>query len=386
MKKGKAKKFSKVLTSQEMNNVADIRQPDILARCVSIDLEVDPEKAKIFSFAAVVSDIEKQSLVAKGNVVTALQELNDYCRSFDHVIGHNILRHDLPYLAAASPRFVRLAEAPIDTLWLNPLAFPRNPYHHLVKHYQDGRLQTGHVNDPEFDARLVFEVLGNQIAEFRRLNEMSPDALVAYHYLCCRAPNSGGFDRLFSEIRGAACPTQSEAEGAIRLLLEGQACSAVVEQTLTRLEDSSLCWSMAYALSWISVAGGDSVMPPRVRMQFLEASRIVKALRDNNCGDQSCSYCRSNNDPKQALKKWFGFESFRPEPIDEFGRPLQERIVESAMKGESLLGILPTGTGKSICYQIPALSRFDKTGALTGLRNLRSGNCREGLSHRAVPI
>lgn len=35
------------------------------------------------------------------------------------------------------------------------------------------------------------------------------------------------------------------------------------------------------------------------------------------------------------------------------------------MEGESLLGILPTGTGKSICYQIPALSRFDKTGALT---------------------
>jgi ATP-dependent DNA helicase RecQ len=51
--------------------------------------------------------------------------------------------------------------------------------------------------------------------------------------------------------------------------------------------------------------------------------------------------------------------------MDEFGRPLQERIVESAMAGVSLLGILPTGTGKSICYQIPALSRFDKTGALT---------------------
>ncbi len=47
------------------------------------------------------------------------------------------------------------------------------------------------------------------------------------------------------------------------------------------------------------------------------------------------------------------------------GRPLQERIVDDAMQGESILGILPTGTGKSVCYQIPALSRFDKTGALT---------------------
>ena len=35
------------------------------------------------------------------------------------------------------------------------------------------------------------------------------------------------------------------------------------------------------------------------------------------------------------------------------------------MAGEHVLGILPTGTGKSLCYQIPALSRYDKTGALT---------------------
>ncbi|MCO5154201.1 DEAD/DEAH box helicase, partial [Shinella sp.] len=35
------------------------------------------------------------------------------------------------------------------------------------------------------------------------------------------------------------------------------------------------------------------------------------------------------------------------------------------MRGSSVLGILPTSTGKSVCYQIPALSKFDKTGALT---------------------
>ena len=35
------------------------------------------------------------------------------------------------------------------------------------------------------------------------------------------------------------------------------------------------------------------------------------------------------------------------------------------MAGNHVLGILPTGTGKSLCYQIPALSRHDKTGALT---------------------
>jgi len=348
-----------------MNKAANIGRWDVLSRSVSIDLEVDPEKAKIFALAAVVQDPDAPKVVAKNNIEAALAKLDAFCQGFDHVIGHNILRHDLPHLAAVSPRFVALADAPIDTLWLNPLAFPRNPYHHLVKHYQDGRLQTGHVNDPEFDARLVFEVLENQIGAFADLNRKSPDALAAYHFLCCRSPQSGGFDQLFADIRGCAKPGTEEARGAIKRLLDGSACSSMLAGTLARLDDTSLGWPMAYALSWISVAGGDSVMPPWVRAQFSDAARIVRKLRDNNCGDDGCSYCHTNNDPKMALDRWFGFEDFRPEPADEFGRPLQEVIVSSAMKGESLLGILPTGTGKSICYQIPALSRFDKTGALT---------------------
>lgn len=256
-----------------------------MGRCVSIDLEVDPEKARIFAFAAVTRDPTTPGFVAKGKVEANLSKLGAFCHGFEHVIGHNILRHDLPYLAAASPNFVELARAPIDTLWLNPLAFPRNPYHHLVKHYQDGRLQTGHVNDPEFDARLVFEVLENQINAFSALNRTSPDALTAYYYLCCRDPQSGGFDRLFSLIRDASKPGKEEAHGAIRRLLKTTSCSTMVETLLERLDETSLGWPAAYALSWISVAGGDSVMPPWVRAQFRDAARIVRDLRDTNCGD-----------------------------------------------------------------------------------------------------
>ena len=106
-------------------------------------------------------------------------------------------------------------------------------------------------------------------------------------------------------------------------------------------------------------------MPPWVRMQFPQAGLIVRHLRDTNCGDPACVWCADKNDPNKALERWFGFPAFRPEPVDEMGRPLQERIVAEAMAGKSVLGILPTGTGKSVCYQIPALSRFDKTGALT---------------------
>ena len=221
------------------------------------------------------------------------------------------------------------------------------------------------MNDPEQDARLVFKVLKNQLEALADLDTKTPDALLAYHYLTTRMENSAGFDAVFNHIRAAEVSEPAEAENAIRRLLNGRACGRQIEQVLERLSSPQLGWPTAYALSWISVAGGESVMPPWVRMQFREASQIVRHLRDPSCDDPDCAWCRENNDPKRALSRWFGFASFRPKPADETGQPLQERIVNEAMRDRSILGILPTGTGKSVCYQIPALSKFDKTGALT---------------------
>lgn len=337
----------------------------LLSRCVSIDLEVDPRTAQIFAFAAVRDGDFQPILSRKGELERSLDRLEQCLSDTDYVIGHNILRHDLPHLAAARPKLAGLVRAPIDTLWLNPLAFPRNPYHHLVKHYHDGRLQAGHVNDPELDARLVFQVLGNQIEAFQRLNADETDALTIYHFLTTRSEMSAGFNAVFRNIRGLSAPTAQEAQGAIRRLLAQRACNQRVEELLERLSNPQMGWPMAYALAWMSVAGGESVMPPWVRAQFSEASNIVRDLRDNDCGGPDCGWCREMNDPKRALARWFGFESFRPQPVDHLGLPLQERIVEEAMRGQSVLGILPTGTGKSVCYQIPAMSRFEKVGALT---------------------
>ena len=92
---------------------------------------------------------------------------------------------------------------------------------------------------------------------------------------------------------------------------------------------------------------------------------MVQSLRDTACTDPACGWCRERHDAVKELTRWFGFESFRPEPADAHGKPLQQSIVEAAMARRHVLAILPTGTGKSLCYQIPALSRFDKTGALT---------------------
>ncbi|MCP5389821.1 MAG: RecQ family ATP-dependent DNA helicase [Novosphingobium sp.] len=176
---------------------------------------------------------------------------------------------------------------------------------------------------------------------------------------------SAGFDAVFSDIRKAPKPDRSEALAAIQTLLVGKACGAQVEALLKQLSDPLMGWPTAYALAWISVSGGESVMPPWVRSAFPQAALIVRELRDTNCRESACGWCVEMNNPVGALKKWFGFDGYRPQPADSAGRPLQEVIVSEAMRHANVLGILPTGTGKTVCYQVPALSLYEKTGALT---------------------
>lgn len=173
----------------------ETRHGDLLSRCLAVDLEVDPSTARVFAIAAVCHD-DRPAINTRGMpTARQLDELEAAVRDVEHPIGHNFLQHDMEHLIAVRPQFAGLMEAPIDTLWLNPLAFPRNPYHHLVKHYQDGRLAKGHVNDPELDARLVFEVLANQLDAFSALGARHPEALAAYHYLTTRLDREQGFQR-----------------------------------------------------------------------------------------------------------------------------------------------------------------------------------------------
>lgn len=50
--------------------------------------------------------------------------------------------------------------------------------------------------------------------------------------------------------------------------------------------------------------------------------------------------------PKEVLNKYYGYDEFRP---------LQEEIINSVLAGHDTLAILPTGGGKSICFQVPTL-------------------------------
>ena len=325
------------------------------SRCLSLDLEVGKQDRRIHAFAAVRPDVDQPVVFHGGDLAAALAALDEFADGADFLLGHNLIDFDLPHLKAVKPDLRLLKLPAVDTLRLNPLAFPRNPYHRLVKHYQDGQLKRGRRNDPELDARIALEVFDNQQTALRD----APRGLIeAWHWL-----TGTGFDAVFADIRDAPRPTDAAAKAAVRERFAGIACQNRGRDILENADQSG--WPLAYALAWLSVAGGNSVMPPWVRHQFSAAGELVRQLRDRPCGEADCDWCRERHDARKELTRWFGFDDFRPEPVDEEGRPMQQAIVEAAMAGEHVLGILPTGTGKSLCYQIPALSRYDKTGALT---------------------
>lgn len=341
---------------------------EFACRCVSIDLEVGKADTKIHQIGAVCLDSHSLQISefshVKGPLNPSLVELDRFASDAEFSVGHNFILFDRKHLLAARPDLGVALRPALDTLWLNPLAFPRNPYHHLVKHYQDGQLQSGQKNNPVADARLALDLLVDQFITMRRIGEATPELMVMYHWLATRSEDSAGFDAFFSALRGQAAPDLSLVQHYMQGFLADKACITFGREAVGNV--AALGWSLAFAFAWLSVAGGTSVVPPWVTHQFPKVRELIRRLRDTPCDDPACGWCTSRHDESKELRRWFpALDGFRPEPVNEDGKPLQQAIVKSAMRGDNVLAILPTGTGKSICYQIPALSRFDKTGALT---------------------
>src|SRR5919201_6222251 len=75
------------------------------------------------------------------------------------------------------------------------------------------------------------------------------------------------------------------------------------------------------------------------------------------------------------LRERFGFDDFRP---------AQKQVIDKVMAGENALAVMPTGSGKSLCYQLPALALPGLTLVVSPLIALMKDQV-DQLSHLGLP-
>ena len=103
-----------------------------------------------------------------------------------------------------------------------------------------------------------------------------------------------------------------------------------------------------------------SITPPWLLHNFPQIENIMRFLRNTPC-HANCPYCNKKLNVNHELKNIFGYDEFRKYN----GEPLQEMAAQAAVDGKSLLAVFPTGGGKSITFQLPALMAGKAAQALT---------------------
>ena len=289
-----------------------------------VDVEVGLKDHKIHDIGALKHDDTTFHKTSKEELFVFLNDINYIC-------GHNIIHHDAKYLFANDTCHWIL----VDTLYISPLLFPERPYHRLVK---DDKLICEQMNNPVNDCKKAKDLLLDEIACW---NLLSKKKRVLFASLLKDKKEFEGFLSMVS--------AEYIHEGIPKLIKELYAGKICQHADLDMLIEQYPC-GLAYALALIDTTDYRSITPGWVLYNYPEVEFIVKLLRHTAC-HEGCDYCHTQLDILYNLKIFFGYECFRTYE----GEPLQERATQAAVEGKSLLAIFPTGGGKSLTFQLPAL-------------------------------
>ncbi len=316
---------------------------------VFLDIEVCASSGRIADLGAVDSLDRTIHTPSQGDFL-------NFVKDAEYVGGHNVLNHDLQYL-----KLMKLDKKKvIDTLYLSPLMFPMRPSHKLLK---DEKILSDALNNPLLDAEKSRELFHDEVNAFNALDSELKDIYFKllkdsrefkgfFDYVGLKEEDKGFFDNLLlarSSTRNLAKQIQDRFAG---LICE----NAKVESFATEHPIE-----LAYALSVINLQDKRSIAPAWVLRNYPFTENILFFLRNNPCHEPTCAYCKSNLDVRRKLKEIFGYDSFRTYG----GEPLQEQAAAAAVNDESLLAIFPTGGGKSITFQLPALMAGESYKGLT---------------------
>jgi ATP-dependent DNA helicase RecQ len=301
------------------------------------DTEIAPRNKKVLDIGGVKSD---------GTVFhsRSVDEFVGFINRAEFICGHNIIRHDLKYLQKVIPTAVLGNMKVIDTLFLSPLLFPAKPYHRLLK---DDKIQTDELNNPVNDSLKAKDLFYDEVTAFNGLDE----SLKQIYYSLLKDKKE--FESFFGYI---SYSNTIDLNTVIPEFFHDDICSSAPIENIIHKNPVEL----AYCLALINSTDRYSITPPWVLMNYPEVERIMFLLRSKPCLG-GCDYCNSALDANKGLKDLFGFDSYRTYN----GVPLQENAVRAAIENKSLLAVFPTGGGKSITFQVPALMAGKNSKGLT---------------------
>lgn len=305
-----------------------------------LDIESDPKTKKIKEVGIILGNKEYKG--------TDIIKVAEWIKDAEYICGHNIIKHDIPILEEKLGS-VFINKKLIDTLVWSPLLFADKPYHSIQKDYKGYTHRD--ENNPFLDSKIVTEWLHDFIEKFSTLD--AEWKLVLNGLLRTDSRYSG-----FLDFVGFKSGNHS-LDGIIRKQFEGKICATV------DINELIYSWpiELAYLLSLIQ-STDDSVLAKWVAITYPETENILEKLRFTECEDSTCAYCANKLNPKRALSDYFGYHDFRRfKGDDEIS--LQEKAVRAELKNESFLTIFPTGGGKSLTFQLPALMRGDLKRELT---------------------
>ena len=304
---------------------------------IFFDTEIDPKSGKVLDTGA----FREPNLPFRNTQVSAFIE---FLKDATYVAGHNVIRHDLKYLDKEIDR-ANLQLKVIDTLDLAPLLFPSRPYHSLVK---DDKLITDELNNPLNDAIKARELFYDEVNEFRRLKPEFQSIL----YSLLRKVHE--FEAFFEYVEFDVLP--DSLIHAIKASFQNQICENAELDKIIQQHPAEV----AYCLALIQAHDQYSIAPRWLNYSRPDIIQVMRLLRSTRC-IEGCPYCNQSNDAHAGLKSIFGYDVFR-----KFGgENLQENAVKAALNYESLLAVFPTGGGKSITFQLPALMQGLQNKGLT---------------------
>ncbi|MEN6624244.1 MAG: RecQ family ATP-dependent DNA helicase, partial [Smithella sp.] len=302
------------------------------------DTEVDPTSHKILDIGCIKNNGSWFHSNSKTEFIT-------FIRNIPFICGHNIFNHDLHYIREAIDEAGIVPSGMIDTLYLSPLLFPARPYHALLK---DDKLQSEEFNNPLNDSIKAKDLFFDEYASFQRTNESLKQI---FYKLLHDQSEFQAFFRFIPFEKGSA-----NAEEIIREEFSGLICSnANLAKFILEYPVET-----AYSLALIHCNNRYSITPRWVLKNYPAVEGIIAALRSRPCLT-GCAYCNQSLDIHKGLKRFFGFDAFRTYA----GDPLQERAVKAAVDNKSILAVFPTGGGKSLTFQLPALISAENTKGLT---------------------